>query len=112
MPWYDETSIGISDKLRQCVTPSRPKDSMVDDQWALIEPCLCLLPQKRPSASHLLKIIKDYLVSVGPCDPSGQIKRQKDYPTNHGGYGSVYEGIWSRKTGGAVKVLFLVCICR
>jgi serine/threonine protein kinase len=105
MPWYDETSMDISDKLRQCVTPSRPKDSMVDDQWALIEPCLRLSPQKRPSASDLLKSIKDYLVSVGPCDLSGQIKVENKYPI-HGGYASVYEGIWSRKTGGKVKVPF------
>lgn len=105
MPWHDATSVVISNQLRKRVTPSRPKSPIVDDdQWALIEPCLSLLPQVRPSASHVLKKIKDYQVFIGPPDLTGQIKRQRDYADAHGGCGSVYESIWNRKTGGQVKV--------
>ncbi|KAG1778372.1 kinase-like domain-containing protein [Suillus placidus] len=98
MPWHDATSVDISDQLRTCVTPSRPRGTILnDDQWALIEPCLSLLPQDRPSTSEVL-------VLIGPPDLTGQIKRQRNYPNASGGYGSVYESIWSRKTGGQVKV--------
>ncbi|KAJ8586219.1 kinase-like protein [Rhizopogon salebrosus TDB-379] len=104
MPWYDATSTDISDKLRRCVTPSRPKGAVIDGgQWGLIEPCLSFLPQNRPSMSHLLKDIKEYIVSVGLRDLSGQIK-VPNFARDRGGYGSVYEGIWTRKTGGEVKV--------
>jgi hypothetical protein len=113
MPWYDATSTDISDQLRQCVTPSRPKGSVIDDrQWTLIKPCLSLLPQHRPSTLHLLKDIEGYFVSVGPRDLSGQIKLSRPGAGGHGGFGAVYEGIWSRKAGGNIKVPFFVCICR
>ncbi|KAG2131270.1 uncharacterized protein EDB93DRAFT_945281 [Suillus bovinus] len=108
MPWNDATSVEISDQLRKRVTPSRPKGSIVDDeQWALIEPCLSLLPKKRPSASDVLKKIKDYLVSIGIPDLTGQIEKRDNHPFASGGYGSVYEAILNRKTGGRVKVTFL-----
>lgn len=78
-------------------------------QWGLIEPCLSLLPRDRPSMSHLLKDIKEYIVSVGLRDLSGQIK-VPNFARDRGGYGSVYEGIWTRKTGGEVKVTFCLHI--
>ena len=107
MPWYDATSTDISDKLRQCVTPPRPKGSVIDDrQWALIKPCLSLLPQHRPSTLHLLNDIKEYLVFVGPRDLSGQIIIPQRGDASHGGFGVVYKGNWSRKTGGNIKVPF------
>jgi hypothetical protein len=108
MPWDDATSVEISNQLRKRVTPSQPKGSIVnDEQWTLIEPCL-LLPPARPSTSHVLKKIKDYLVSIGTPDLTGQIEKGDNHPVD-GGYGSVYESIWNRKTGGRVKVTFLHC---
>lgn len=104
MPWHDATSVEISDQLRKPMTPSRPKGSIADDkQWALIEPCLSLLPKDRPSTSDVLKKIKDYLVSIGTPDLTGQIEKGDNHPVS-GGYGSVHEAIWIRKTGGRVKV--------
>lgn len=104
MPWDDATSVEISNQLRKRVTPSRPKGSIVNDgQWALIEPCLLLLPQDRPFILPVLKKIKDYLVSFGTPDLTGQIEK-RNHPVSSGGYGSVYESIWNRKTGGRVKV--------
>jgi hypothetical protein len=50
-----------------------------------------------------LKKIKDYLVSIGTPDLTGQIEKGDNHPVD-GGYGSVYESIWNRKTGGRVKV--------
>ncbi|OJA17908.1 hypothetical protein AZE42_09200 [Rhizopogon vesiculosus] len=104
MPWGDDaSSTDISDKLRQDITPPRPKSSVIDDkQWDLIAPCLSHVPQRRPQ--DLLKRIQEYLVHVGPCDLSDQITLQHNFATNYGGYGDVYEGIWNRKTGGKVKV--------
>jgi serine/threonine protein kinase len=106
MPWHDGTSsVEISNQLRNRVTPPRPKGAIVDDnQWALIEPCLSLLPRDRPSASDVLKRIKDYLVFIGPPNLTGQIKRQRDYADDGGGFGSVYKSTWNRKTGGQVEV--------
>ncbi|KAG1800663.1 kinase-like domain-containing protein [Suillus variegatus] len=105
MPWHDATSVEISNQLRKRVTPSRPKGSIVDDkQWALIEPCLSLRPQKRPFILDVLNKIKDYLVSIGTPDLTGQIEKQGHDPVNRGGYGLIYEAIWKRKTGGQVKV--------
>ncbi|KAG1749534.1 kinase-like domain-containing protein [Suillus lakei] len=104
MPWHDATSVEISNQLRKRVTPMRPKGPIIDDErWALIEPCLSLLPQDRPSTSHVLKKIKDFLVSIGTPDLTGQIEKGDNHPVC-GGYGSVYESIWNRKTGGQVKV--------
>ncbi|OJA19894.1 hypothetical protein AZE42_07020 [Rhizopogon vesiculosus] len=80
MPWDDASSTDISDKLRQGITPPRPK------------------------GSDLLKKVQEYLVYVGPCDLSGQITLPQAFSTDRGGYGDVYEGIWNRKTGGKVKV--------
>lgn len=101
MPWDDATSVEISNQLRKGVTPSRPK-SVNDEQWVLIKQCLSL-PSARPSTSHVLKKIKDYLVSIGTPDLTGQIEKGDNHPVD-GGYGSVYESIWNRKTGGRVKV--------
>ena len=107
MPWYDATSIDISDKLRQCVTPSRPLGSIINtNQWNIVEPCLSLLPKSRPSTSRVLKGVEEYLVSVGPRDLSGQIDVLKSSASDRGGYGVVYEGTWRRKTGSKVKVSF------
>lgn len=103
MPWGDIPSVEISNQLLKRVTPSRPKGSIVNDkQWALIEPCL-LLPQYRPVISPVLKEIKDYLFFIGTPDLTGQIEKGDNHPIS-GGYGSVYESIWNRKTGGRVKV--------
>ncbi|KAG1865395.1 kinase-like domain-containing protein [Suillus subluteus] len=111
MPWHDATSVEIYNQLRKRVTPSRPKGSIVDDkQWALIEPCLSLLPQDRPFTSDVLKKIKDYLVSIGTPDLTGQIEKGDNYPVDRGGYGVVYECIWIRKTGGRVKVAVKVML--
>lgn len=105
MPWHDATSVEISNQLRKRVTPSRPRGSIVDDkQWALIEPCLSLLPQKRLSILDVLKTIKEYLVSIGTPDLTGQIEQRGSYPVGSGGYASVFEAIWKRKTGGRVEV--------
>lgn len=104
MPWHDTTSVEIFNRLRKGVTLSRPKGSIVDDeQWALIEPCLSLVPRHRPSTSDVLTKIKNYLVSIGTPDLTGQIEKGGNHPVS-GGYGSVYESIWNRKTGGRVKV--------
>jgi serine/threonine protein kinase len=113
MPWHDGTSsVEISNQLRNRVTPPRPKGAIVDDnQWALIEPCLSLLPRDRPSASDVLKRIKDYLVFIGPPNLTGQIKRQRDYADDGGGFGSVYKSTWNRKTGGQVEVTLFVFAC-
>ncbi|KAG1731178.1 kinase-like domain-containing protein [Suillus paluster] len=111
MPWDDATSMDISNQLRECKPPPRPKDPVVDNrQWALIEPCLSLLPKDRPSALDVLRDIKQYLVFIGPPDLTEQIKMSQLYPKDAGGYGLVYEGIWIRETGGkgvkvAIKVL-------
>ncbi|OAX32966.1 kinase-like protein [Rhizopogon vinicolor AM-OR11-026] len=104
MPWGDDaSSTDISDKLRQDITPPRPKGSVIDDkQWDLIAPCLSHVPQRRPQ--DLLKRIQEYLVYVGPCDLSGQITLPQAIARERGGYGDVYELIWNRKTGGEVKV--------
>lgn len=104
MPWHDATSVEISNQLRKGSTPSRPDGSIVDEQWALIEPCLSLLPQDRPSTSDVLKKIKDYLVSIGIPDLTREIEKGNSHPVDGGGFGSVYECIWNRKTGGHVKV--------
>jgi len=109
MPWYDATSIDISDKLRKCVTPSRPLGSIINsNQWSIVEPCLSLLPKNRPSTSRLLKSVEEYLVSVGPRDLSGQIDVPKGSTLKPqvGGYGAVYKGTWKRKIGSEVKVSF------
>jgi len=107
MPWYDATSIDISDKLRQCVTPARPLGSIINsNQWSIVEPCLSLLPKNRPSTSRLLKSVEEYLVSVGPRDLSEQVDVLKGSTRKVGGCGTVYEGTWKRKIGSEVKVSF------
>ncbi|KAG1769000.1 kinase-like domain-containing protein [Suillus occidentalis] len=103
-PWDGIPSVEISNQLLKRVTPSRPNGSIVNDkQWALIKPCLLLLPQDRPVISSVLKKIKDYLVFIGTPDLTGQIEKGDKLPIS-GGYGSVYESIWNRRTGGRVKV--------
>ena len=113
MPWYDATSMDISDKLRQCVTPSRPLDSMIDDnQWNIVEPCLLSLPRNRPSMSRLLKSVEGYLVSVGPRNLSGQIKIPQMFANARGGYGDVYEEYGRERLVVKSRSLLPVCICQ
>lgn len=104
IPWHDASSVEISNQLRKRMMPSRPNGSIVDDeQWALIRPCLSLLPQDRPSTSDILNKIKDYLVFIGTSDLTEEITKGDNHPFS-GGFGSVYESTWHRKTGGHVQV--------